>query len=71
MDYEQLITEVGNQPLQLCLGLAMGLAFGISASISHVCLRKLVVDLSVQKLSSASYMVIWLGVDIMATQLLL
>ena len=72
MDYEQLITEVGIQPLQLFLGLAMGLAFGIGASISQFCLRKLVLDLSVLKLSNASYTWLFgLGVAIMATQLLL
>ena len=72
MDYEQLITKVGIKPLQLFFGLVMGLAFGVGASISHFCLRKLVFDLSVLKLSSASYTWLFgLGVAIMATQLLL
>ena len=72
MNYEPLITEVGIQPLQLFLGLAMGLTFGIGTSISHFCLRKLVLDLSGLKLSSASYTWLFgLGVAIMATQLLL
>ena len=72
MDYEPLITEVGIQPLQLFLGLAMGLTFEIGTSISHFCLRKLVLDLSGLKLSSASYTwLLGLGVAIMATQLLL
>ena len=72
MDYEQLITDIGIQPLQLFLGLVMGLAFGLGATISNFCLRKLVLDVSLQKFSSASYT--WLcglGVAIVCTQLLL
>ena len=72
MDYEQLITDVGIQPLQLYLGLAMGLAFGIGATLSQFCLRRLVLDLSVLKFGGASYTWLFgLGIAIMFTQLLL
>jgi len=72
MDYEQLITDVGIQPLQLYLGLAMGLAFGIGATLSQFCLRRLVLDLSVIRFSGASYTWLFgLGIAIVFTQLLL
>ena len=72
MDYEQFITEVGTQPLQLYLGLAMGLAFGIGATLSNLCLRKLVLDSSVIRFSSASYTWLFgLSIAIVFTQLLL
>jgi uncharacterized membrane protein YedE/YeeE len=72
MDYEQFITEVGTQPLQLYLGLAMGLAFGIFVTLRNFCLRKLVLDLSVIRFSSASYTWLFsLSVTIVFTQLLL
>ena len=72
MDYEQFITEVGTQPLQLYLGLAMGLAFGIGATLSNLCLRKLVLDSSVIRFSSASYTWLFgLSIAIVFTQFLL
>jgi len=72
MDYEQLILGIGTQSLQLYLGLAMGLAFGIGASVSHFCLRSLVMDLSVFKFTAQSYTwLLGLGIAIIFTQLLL
>jgi len=72
MDYEQLITDIGIQPLQLALGLIIGLAFGIGAALSHFCLRKLVVDLSQLKIGTSSYTwLLGLGTSILYTQLLL
>jgi uncharacterized membrane protein YedE/YeeE len=72
MDYEQFITEVGIQPLQLYLGLAMGLAFGIGATLSNFCLRKLVLDSFVIRFSSASYTWLFsLSIAIVFTQFLL
>jgi uncharacterized membrane protein YedE/YeeE len=72
MDYEQFITEVGIQPLQLYLGLAMGLAFGIFVTLRKFCLRKLVLDLSVIRFSSASYTWLFgLSIAIVFTQFLL
>jgi uncharacterized membrane protein YedE/YeeE len=72
MDYEQFITEVGIQPLQLYLGLAMGLAFGIGATLSNFFLRKLVLDSSVIRFSSASYTWLFgLSIAIVFTQFLL
>ena len=32
MDYEQLISDIGIQPLQLYLGLILGLTFGVGAT---------------------------------------
>jgi uncharacterized membrane protein YedE/YeeE len=72
MDYEQFITEVGIQPLQLYLGLAMGLAFGIGVTLRNFCLRRLVLDLPVIRFSSASYTWLFgLSITFVFTQLLL
>ena len=72
MDYEQLILNIGIQPLQLYLGLAMGLAFGIGASMSNFCLRGFVLDLSTFKFTSTSYTwLLGLAIAITFTQLLL
>jgi len=72
MDYEQLITDIGIQPLQLYLGLALGLAFGMGSALSHFCLRRLVLDFSQFKMGADSYTwLLGLGVSILVTQLLL
>ncbi len=72
MDYEQLISDIGIQPLQLYLGLILGLTFGVGASLSHFCLRRLVVDVSEFKMGPSSHTwLLGLGVSLLATQLLL
>ncbi|HIG36416.1 MAG TPA: YeeE/YedE family protein [Oceanospirillaceae bacterium] len=72
MDYEQLISDIGIQPLQLYLGLVLGLTFGVGATLSHFCLRKLVIDVSQFNMGPSSYTwLLGLGVSLLATQLLL
>jgi uncharacterized membrane protein YedE/YeeE len=70
MDYEQLISDIGIDTLQLCLGLAIGLIFGIGAAISQFCLRKLILDTSRLRLSSDSFTwALGLGTALFFTQL--